>query len=66
VKVPIENREVAGLYLLLKGEERRLDATLSALLSRLERALYSVLSIDEMEHLNELYERKVDLFGGRG
>lgn len=58
----LENREIVAVYLMLKAEEAKLDRTLTALCARIERALYDRMSIDEFEHLRELYSRNVDIF----
>jgi hypothetical protein len=48
---PLKDREILGIYLLLKDRERELDSTMLKLLDRLERALYQELTIDEFEKL---------------
>ena len=52
---PLKDREVLGVYLLLKDRERELDETLLKLLDRLERVLYQELTIDEFENIREKY-----------
>lgn len=52
---PLKDREVAGIYLLLKERERELDETMLKLLDRLERVLYQELTIDEFENIREKY-----------
>jgi len=60
--VEIEGREIMALYLLLHGQDERLDDTLLSFLDRIEGMLYSRLSIEEMERIGELYERGIDVF----
>jgi len=55
---PLKDREVLGVYLLLKDRERELDETLLKLLDRLERVLYQELTIDEFENIREKYTTK--------
>jgi hypothetical protein len=50
-------REALGLYLALQEGETGSDPTLRRLLDRLERALCQRLTIEEFEHLGELYRR---------
>ena len=52
---PLKDREVVGVYLLLKERERELDETMLKLLDRLERVLYQELTIDEFENIREKY-----------
>ena len=52
---PLKDREVLGIYLLLKERERELDETMLKLLDRLERVLYQELTIDEFENIREKY-----------
>lgn len=59
--IPLKSRELVGVYLLLKREDAGLDETLSQLLERMEEYLFQVLSIDQMEDLEELYEKKIDV-----
>jgi hypothetical protein len=47
----------SGLYLALREGETGSDPTLRRLLDRLERALCQRLTIEEFEHLGELYRR---------
>ncbi len=60
--VEMEGREIMALYLLLHGQEERLDDTLLSFLDRIEGMLYSRLSIEEIERIGELYERHIDVF----
>jgi hypothetical protein len=51
----LKDREILGVYLVLKDRENELDGTLLKLLNRLERELYRQLTIDEFERVRELY-----------
>jgi hypothetical protein len=55
---PLKDREVLGIYLLLKERERELDEPMLKLLDRLERVLYRELTIDEFENIREKYTTK--------
>jgi hypothetical protein len=54
----LKDREVVGVYLLLKERERELDETMLKLLDKLERVLYQELTIDEFENIREKYTTK--------
>jgi hypothetical protein len=52
----IAEKELYGLYLLLKKQELNIDSTMNQLLIRLEKILYTHLTIDEIENLSQHYE----------
>ena len=54
----LKDREILGVYLLLKDGERELDETMLKLLDRLERTLYQQLTIDEFESIRHKYKTK--------
>lgn len=56
---PLQEREVLGIYFMLKDRESELDETLLQLLDRLERELYQELTIDEFENIRNLYDKKI-------
>jgi hypothetical protein len=58
--------EAVGLYLMLKGREKELDSVLQGLLTRLETTLFEALSIEELENLDSLYSKKIDVLSQRG
>lgn len=60
----LSGREAVGIYLYLKKHESELDNTLTQLMSRIEKALYAELSIDEFERLDELYRSNADPWKG--
>lgn len=62
----LSGQEVVGLYLFLKAREEQLDETLTKLMMRVEKNLYSRLSIDEFERLSGLYRDNVDVFEEKG
>ncbi len=62
LSVRMNGREVTALYLLLRREEDRLDEELLSLLGRIEEMLFSRLSIDEMERIDDLYRSGVNVF----
>jgi hypothetical protein len=49
--ITLSDREIEDLYVILKPREESLGAPLEELLTRLERALYDRLTIDELERL---------------
>jgi hypothetical protein len=52
---PLKDREILGVYLLLKDREAELDHGLLQLLDRMERTLYQELTIDEFENIRRNY-----------
>jgi hypothetical protein len=62
----IENSQIVPLYLLLKRREEELDRNLQVLYHKLQRELFSILSIEEMESLEELYRDDVEVLEKRG
>ena len=55
--IEIKGLRIAGLYLFLKKRESELDDKMSKLCEEIEAYLYDSLSIEEMEELQELYEK---------
>jgi hypothetical protein len=51
----LKDREILGVYLLLKDREAELDHGLLQLLDRMERTLYQELTIDEFENIRRTY-----------
>ena len=64
--IQLGSRHTVALYLFMKNREEELDETLQQLYDELQRNLFHYLSIEEMESLAELYEKKVDVLGERG
>ena len=62
LSIRMNGRELMALYLLLRREEDRLDEELLFLLGRIEEMLFSRLSIDEMERIDDLYRSGVNVF----
>jgi hypothetical protein len=55
--VTVDGRDLIGLYLFLKNREPELDIRLRSLLDRIERILFTRLSIDDFENLEEKYKK---------
>ncbi|MGC9311630.1 MAG: hypothetical protein ACP5IA_02975 [Sediminispirochaetaceae bacterium] len=64
--IQIENSQIVALYLLLKSHEEELDRNLQVLYHNMQRELFSILSIEEMESLEELYKNDVEVLEKRG
>jgi len=64
--IQIGNAQIVALYLLMKQHEEELDTGLQVLYNTLQKELFSVLSIEEMESLNELYKNDVEVLEKRG
>jgi len=64
--IQIENKQLIALYLLLKRHEEELDRNLQTLYVKMQKELFSVLSIEEMESLEKLYLDDVEVLEKRG
>jgi hypothetical protein len=64
--IEIKSRQLIGLYLFLSRREDELDGPLQQLYNELQRDLFSYLSIEEMESLEELYKNNIDVLLQRG
>jgi hypothetical protein len=62
MKLTLEGLELMGLYILLRNHESEIDETLSTLLDRVENIMFSTFSIEEVEKIDELYRKNVDVF----
>jgi hypothetical protein len=52
----LTEKEIIGIYLLLKDNELKLDKTMQMLYNNLEKRIQSELTIEEFENIKELYE----------
>ena len=59
----LSEKELIGLYMMLKDREESLDITMAKLLSRLEGKLYQKLTIEELENIGDLYMSRFDTDG---
>jgi hypothetical protein len=59
--VTLRGKELVGLYLFLKHRDSELDNTLSTVFSKIERELFSRLSIEEFEAMDSLYKKGIDI-----
>lgn len=59
--IDLSNREIVGLYLVLSKQEEDLDLNLQMLANRIEKYLFDKISIQELEKLEELYKRGIDV-----
>lgn len=64
--ITMKSRQTVALYLFLKHREDELDEPLLQLYNELQQKLFSYLSIEEMESLEELYKNNVDVLEQRG
>lgn len=48
-------KEAVGLYLIMQKQEDRLTVPMRHLFTRIERYIFPHFSIDEMEHLDEIF-----------
>ncbi len=59
----LQGNELVGIYLLLKENENNLDNTQLSVKTRIEKILFTSLSIEELESLEDLYKKNVDVLG---
>lgn len=64
--IELKSRQTIALYLFLKQREEKLDEPLLQLYDELQRNLFSYLSIEEMESLEDLYKNNIDVLEQRG
>ncbi len=64
--IQLEGKDIVGLYLQLKKHEEELDHNLQVLYHTFQRELFSVLSIEEIESIEELYQKDVEVLEKRG
>ena len=55
--ISLSEKELVGLYILLKNSEMNLDVHLSALLLKIEKILYSRLTVEDIEKIDEVYKK---------
>jgi mevalonate kinase len=59
--ITLRGNEIVGIYLLLKREDPDDSEPLAELMGRIETYLFQHLSIAEIEKLEELYEKNIDV-----
>lgn len=64
--ISLSGKQVVALYLILQKHEEELDPNLQVLFNRIQGELFTSLSIEEMENLEELYKNKIDVLEKRG
>jgi hypothetical protein len=57
----ITNNDLIGIYLFLKKNELQLDQRLERLMIKIEKLLFSTLSIEEFENLEHYYNQGISL-----
>ena len=58
-----EGNELIAIYLLLTNNEEKLDNNQQSVRYKIEKEIFKHLSIEEIESIGELYEKKVDVLG---
>jgi hypothetical protein len=64
--ISLNGKQAVALYLLLQKHEDELDPNLQLLFHRIQKDLFTTLSIEEMESLEDLYKNKIDVLEKRG
>ncbi len=63
--IMLRGNEIVGIYLLLKREDPDDNDQLADLMGRIENFLYQHLSIAEIQKLDELYEKNIDVLDSK-
>ena len=64
--ISLRGKQLVALYLLMQSNEEELDQTLQVLFHKIQQDLFTELSIEEMENLEDLYKNKIDVLEKRG
>ncbi len=59
--ITIDKTEIIGLYLFFKKNEKSIDKKLLPLINRIEKELFEILTIDEYENIETLYDKMLKL-----
>ncbi len=59
----LQGKELVAVYLLLKKDDSDLDPAQLSVKNRIEKVLFESLSIEEIESIEELYKKNVDVLG---
>ncbi len=59
----LQGNDLVGIYLLLINNEENLDKIQLSVKNRIEKVLFECLSIEEIEAIEELYKKNVDVLG---
>lgn len=63
--IPLRGNEIVAVYLLLKKEDPVSGDPLADLMSKIEHYLYQHLSIADIEQLEELYKKNIDVLSSK-
>ena len=64
--INLQGMELVGLYLFLTKRQDKLDVHLALLLTKIEKKLYSILSINDFENLEYYYNNNIDVITKKG
>ncbi|MEA1911939.1 MAG: hypothetical protein U9N32_09750 [Spirochaetota bacterium] len=56
-----DGNDLIAIYILMQKNEEKLDKNQTLLKYKIEKEIFLYLSIEEMETIGELYEKKVDV-----
>ena len=59
----LQGNDLVALYILLLKNESLLDKNQQKIKNRIEKILFECLSIEEIESIEELYKKNVDVLG---
>ncbi|MCF6335540.1 MAG: hypothetical protein L3J12_07340 [Spirochaetales bacterium] len=59
----LKGNRLISIYLILKKNEDILDRNQQSVKFAMEKEIFNQLSIEEMESIQDLYEKQVDILG---
>lgn len=59
----LQGNDLVAVYILLLKNESSLDKNQLGIKNRIEKILFECLSIEEIESIEELYKKNVDVLG---
>lgn len=59
--IVLQGNELVAVYLLLKENEEKLDHVQLSIKNKAEKILFEALSIEELESIEDLYKKNVDV-----
>ncbi len=59
--IVLQGNELVSVYLLLKENEEKLDHVQLSIKNKAEKILFEALSIEELESIEDLYKKNVDV-----
>jgi len=55
IKLTLSKKEIIALYIILKSKQGDYKQPIISVLKKIEKHIYSILTIEEMENIEQLY-----------